>query len=173
MKPPKFLKTIVNIVFILLFAKFVISMIAFFYILFGGGVKLESISLGENVIIPESFLTTIILFILQLLLSALFLYAVYVIKKLIEDLDKGDLYSKIQISGLNLVGKLLILVTVINAVVDFFSKAIVDRRIGVSITLENGFGSFWLIIAIGLFFIYLSKVFANSARLKEENELTV
>jgi hypothetical protein len=35
------------------------------------------------------------------------------------------------------------------------------------------FGSFWFILAIGLFFIFLSKVFENAKKLKEENELTV
>jgi hypothetical protein len=42
-----------------------------------------------------------------------------------------------------------------------------------SLDMELSVNSFWFTLALGLFFILLSKVFEQAKNIKEENELTV
>lgn len=173
MKPPSSLKTIVDISYIILLIKWIIGLLIFTDILFGGRVKLFAGYISESFSMAESKTATIIFFAIQLLVSALFIYAVYLIRRLIKNFNTGKLYTNYQISGLKLTGQLIIVVTVVNGLLEFLYEALFKNHFGISLNFENGFGSFWFVIAIGLFFIYLSRIFANARQLREENELTV
>ncbi|CAL68490.1 DUF2975 domain-containing protein [Christiangramia forsetii] len=173
MKPPKFLKLIVNISYFLLALDLILSSLCYLYFLFGGSVKLESLDYITDIQNEESRIAAIVLFTLEIIYSAILFYAVYIIRKLIKDFEKERLYTKLQITGLNLAGKLIIGVFILQIIADFFTSIILDNRLKISLSFENDLGSPWLLIAIGLFLIYLSKIFKNSARLLEENELTV
>jgi succinate-acetate transporter protein len=61
----------------------------------------------------------------------------------------------------------------LQGIVNFITPIIIEGEGTVGIKIDFSFGSFWFILAIGLFFIFLSKVFENAKNLKEENELTV
>ena len=173
MKPPKFLKLIVKISYILLALDLIFSSLFYLYFLFYGRVKLDSLDYITTVQNEESRIAAIFLFTLEIIYTAILFYAVYIIRKLIIDFEKERLYTRLQISGLSLAGKLIIGVFILQIIAEFFTKIIFDNRLEVSLSFENDLGSPWLIIAIGLFLIYLSKIFKNSACLLEENELTV
>jgi len=173
MKPPKFLKIIISVSYFLLFLKLVVSLLCYIYFLFSGSVKLSSLDYISIVQTSESQVAAIVLFSLEIIYTVILFYAVYIIKKLIKDFEKERLYTRLQISGLSLVGKLIIGVFILQIIAEFFTRIILDSRLEIGLSFENDLGSPWLLIAIGLFLIYLSKIFANSARLKEENELTV
>jgi len=173
MKPPKFLKLIINVSYFLLALDLILSTLCYIYFLFGGGVKLESLEYITTVQNEESSIAAIVLFTLEIIYSIILFYTVFIIRKLIKDFEKEKLYTKIQITGLNLAGKLLVGVFILQFIADFFTSIILDNRLKISLSFENDLGSPWLLIAIGLFLIYLSKIFNNSARLQLENELTV
>jgi len=118
-------------------------------------------------------MAAIVLFTLEIIYSIILFYAVNIIRKLIKDFEKEKLYTQLQITGLNLAGKLIIGVFILQIIADFFTSIILDNRLEISLSFENDLGSPWLLIAIGLFLIYLSKIFNNSAKLQIENELTV
>ena len=50
---------------------------------------------------------------------------------------------------------------------------ILDNRITLNFGMEFSFSSFWIILAFGIFLIFLAKVFQNARQLKKENELTI
>jgi len=173
MKPPKFLKLIINVSYFLLALDLILSSLCYIYFLFGGSVKLESLEYITTVQNEESRIAAIVLFTLEIIYSIILFYTVFIIRKLIKDFEREKLYTKIQITGLNLAGKLLVGVFILQFIADFFTSIILDNRLKISLSFENDLGSPWLLIAIGLFLIYLSKIFNNSARLQLENELTV
>ena len=173
MKPPKFLKTIINISYFLLFIKLIFTCLCYLYFLFGGSVKLSSLDYITIIQNEESTLAAILFFTLEMIYTAILFSAVYILKRLIKDFEKERLYTRLQISGLNLAGKLIIGVVILQIIAEFFIVIVFDKRVEVSLSIENDLGNPFLVITIGLFLIYLSKIFQNSARLKAENELTV
>ena len=173
MKTFSYLKFIVSAAFVFLLIGWVINLGAFVFMIFGGNVELTAAFLPDGTYLSRSQTTAVIFYAVQLSFNALFLYAVYVIKKLIGNLEKGSLYSRFQIASLNLIGYLIVLVTCLDAFLDFMINIIFNYEIGIKLSFNSGFGSFWFVISTGLFFIFLSKVFENARRLREESELTV
>ena len=173
MKPPKFLKTIINISYILLLLKLIITSLCYIYFLLGGSVKLSSLDYITIVKNEESTAAAIVFFTLEIIYTSILFSSVYILKKLIKDFEKERLYTKLQISGLSLAGKLIIGVVILQIVAEFFTVFIFDNRLEIGLSIENDLGSPWLVISIGLFLIYLSKIFKNSASLLKENELTI
>lgn len=155
MRPPSSLKTIINISYFILIIKWIMELILLLYVLFGGRVRPSSY-FPEMLSIAESKMITIILLIIQLFVSALFIYAVKIILKLVSNFNSGKLFTQYQITGLKLAGQLIITVTLAKAALKFFEEATINSRVGIDINFDEGFGSFWLVIAIGLFF-YLSE----------------
>lgn len=167
MKPPRLLKIIIDIAYIFLIIKLFLGAGILIYILFGGRVSDTSL---EEYGSRSAFL---IIGVIELAVYGFFIYAVYILRLLIKNFSIGKLYTKYQIAGLKLVGQLIISVAVLRAIVNFIVDIVSQNKLGVSIDFKNGFGSFWLVIAIGLFFIYLSKIFAHARKIKRENDLTV
>ncbi len=89
--------------------------------------------------------------------------------KIVHSFEKGSLFTKYQIAGFNLVGQLIIWLTILQSLAEFILKMIFKSRIEFKFEVSG----FWLFIALGAFFIVLSKVFQKAKMLKEENELTV
>lgn len=150
MRPPSSLKTIINISYFILIIKWIMELILLLYVLFGGRVRPSSY-FPEMLSIAESKMITIILLIIQLFVSALFIYAVKIILKLVSNFNSGKLFTQYQITGLKLAGQLIITVTLAKAALKFFEEATINSRVGIDINFDEGFGSFWLVIAIGLF----------------------
>ncbi len=101
------------------------------------------------------------------------IYTIYLLRQLIRNFFKGILYTRYQIATLNLIGQLILLTTIASLVIELISDILLDETARMNMHIDFSFGSFWFILAIGLFFIYLSKIFKNAKNLKEDNELTV
>ena len=108
-----------------------------------------------------------------MIVDGLFIYTIYVLSKLIRDFCSGKLFTRFQIASLKIIGQLIILITIFQGIVNFATPLIIKGEGRIGIEIGFSFGSFWFILAIGLFFIFLSKAFENAKKLKEENELTV
>ena len=171
MKQPILLKTILDICFILL-ALIFFSAVGVFTITLIFGESFYPMTINGS-IVTEITPSTIFIFSAELVIGGLILYTVYILRKLIRDFFKGKLYTHFQIATLKLVGQLIILITLAKGFLNFIGKILFESRVGIDLSMEFSFGSFWFILAIGLFFIYLSKIFKNAKFLKEENELTV
>ncbi len=117
----------------------------------------------------DSNVAAITMLIYSIFLYGFIIYIVYLLKRVVNSLDQGLLFTRFQIAALNLIGQLIIWATVLKAMTEFILKAIFNSKIQLTIS----FSDFWLYIALGAFFIVLAKVFERAKLLKEENELTV
>lgn len=97
------------------------------------------------------------------------IYIIYILRKLVISLDSGNLFTKFQSTGFNLVGQLIIWLVIISSIAEFAMKLFFASRLEV----ETSFPDFWLFLALGVFFIVLSQVFEKARLMREENDLTV
>lgn len=163
----------ISITFYLLLLKLIATGLTFIFFLFGKRSQLISLDYINIVASDSSREAATAFFSLEMVYTVIIFYAVYIIRKIIKDLEKERLYTRLQISGLSLAGKLIIGVVFLQIIAEFITTIVFDSRLEVSVSFENDLGNPFLVITIGLFLIYLSKIFENSARLKTENELTV
>lgn len=105
--------------------------------------------------------------------AGIFLYSVYILRKVVRNFFKKKLFTLLQITGLKLAGRLIVLASILNAIVSFLSPLILESNLKLGFEIESNFGSFWMQLAMGLFLILLSESFTKAKSLKEENELTV
>ncbi|WBL22631.1 DUF2975 domain-containing protein [Zunongwangia sp. HRR-M8] len=110
---------------------------------------------------------------LELVKITAFVYGLYVLRKLIRSFFGNKLFTRFQIASLNLSGRLICLSMFLEAISEFLKKIIIENRIGLFFGMEFSFSSFWIILAFGIFLVFLSKVFENARTLQKENELTV
>ena len=171
MKPPILLKTILDICFFLLLLTFISASIISI-ITFSVGDDLYPIVVNDQVI-SELTLMAVLLIIAELLIGGLLVYTVYILRKLIRNFFKGKLFTRYEIASLNLIGRLIIVITLAQGLMDFLGKIFVESKLRLGIEIDLSFNSYWFVLAIGLFFIYLAGIFENARLLKEENELTV
>jgi hypothetical protein len=101
--------------------------------------------------------------------SAFWIYLFRLIRNLMDSLTSRSIFTNFQISSLKLIGQLLIILTVVDNFFGYIFGLIFRDRLRISFD----FGEFWLIIALGLFLIFLSQIFEKARSFKEENELTV
>jgi hypothetical protein len=171
MKAPILLKNILDICFIFLSLTYVVSFTIFIISIFTG-IDGWPIELNGN-IIHDLLPAGIFLILAEFIIGGLTLYTLYLLKKLVRNFLKGRLFTKFQIASLNLIGQLIVVITIAHGLTAILGNIILESKARIGITMDLSFGSFWFILAIGLFFIYLSKVFENARGLKKENELTV
>lgn len=101
----------------------------------------------------------------------LFVYAIYLLKKIVNLFIKGKIFDNQVISNLSNIGKIFIIVTLIINAVEFIFKVTTTQK--AEIMINSGFDSFLFVISIGLFFIIISEVFKIAKNMKDENELTI
>ena len=171
MKPPILLKTILDICFYF----FAVSIISASFFLISGiyyGISLIPLYINGKEITDFTNITVGLL-IFQFLIALLILYTIYLLRKLIRNFFKGKLFTTFQITSLNLIGQLIIVAILAQAVLEFIGRLFLQKKASLGIEFDLEYGSFWFVLSIGLFFIFLSKVFQNAKDIKDENELTV
>lgn len=102
--------------------------------------------------------------------ALIFLYSIYLLRKIINLFVKRDLFN-IQISkSFSSIGKCIIFSSLLINVPIFFYNS----RESFAIEFGNG-GNYSLLylISLGLFFMVLSEVFVKAKNIKDENELTI
>lgn len=171
MKQPILLKTILDICFIFLAFNFTTSLIGTILSLSLADTSIP-ITIAGN---PIETLTAVSLTLLvtKILIGAIILYTIYLLRKLIRNFFKGVLYTRYQIASLKLIGQLIILSTTISLLTNFLANLLMGGEAELKLHLEHTFSSFWFVLALGLFFMYLSKIFNHARTLREENELTI
>ncbi len=168
-KAPVLLKTILDIIFILLMVGLITYIIITPILLFSGTDFSIKIS---NIEIHKLTFTVSILIILNLILYTGFVFLIYRLRKLLRLFFRKKLFSSRQTRDLNLIGKLIVMLSIGKALLNFLLKFLLENNLDLSIKTAY-LDSLWFSLAIGLFFIYLSKVFENARILKEENDLTI
>lgn len=131
---------------------------------------LISVSYSDNPL-PEQISSAVFLIIVVLLQLASLFY----LRKFIYDIHPQNLFSLKQIDWLDKIGKLVIISTIIDVVPGFILRMIFEYKISISFMGETTnlyYNSFYMMI-IGLFFVFLSKLFRIAKNLKEDNELTI
>lgn len=171
MRPPIILKTILDILFL-----FVIFGTIIFLILVGifmwnseGSIPFRVNDNLINSLNAEAY--TVLGFVL--LSRILFIFTVYKFKYLVRLFFKGKFLSVEQVRLIKIIGRLIVVVALLDTVPGVIYQTFFEpspRRVDYGLASVD---SFWFIIAIGLFFMFLSKIFENARLMKEENELTI
>lgn len=171
-QPPILLKTILDILYILLIISIIGSFLVFILnVIFSEKIPF-SVKINEYEI--EEFSTSIILGIsLEFIVSGIFIYIIYLLRKVVRSFFKRKLFTPLQITGLKLIGQLIIIGGLAEMVLAFVMKLTIENKAAVGIHIDSSFDSLWFQLALGLFFILLSKSFSYAGKLQDENNLTV
>lgn len=170
MKPPILLKTILDILFFILILSVSAPMIIFLALIFTEKPMPVEIN---NILVEDFNFTTISLISVSYLLAILSVYIIYLLRKLVRSFFKLKFYTRLQISLFNLIGQLIILAAISKVIINFFSSLILESKIRTNFKVDTSFDNLFFVLAMGLFFIYMSKLFENARKIKEENELTI
>lgn len=166
----KLLQNIIKIFYYLSILSWFFILIMLFIAIFSDPVDKFEIIRGFSNEMPVYTKPAIVTFLIySLIVMLVTVYLLSVLKNLVKSFSEGRIFTKHQIIGLRLIGQLIILLNLTNAVVNFIFRIIFASRFQVKMALSD----FWLFIALGLFFIYLSHIFEKARNLKEENDLTV
>lgn len=171
MKTPLLLKNILDFCFYLL--------ILFSFVLTAGIIynwynpdDLFPVKINEEII--DSFnLEIIFKLILLYIFIFLFMFSIYFLRKLVNNFTNNEIFSAEQELYLRNIGIIILCYTVLSSLIPLIVDLFLKEKMTFYIGFTAGFGSFWFLLALGLFFIYLSKVFRNARLLKEENDYTV
>ena len=104
--------------------------------------------------------------------ALMFLYSVYLLRKVITMFQKMEIFNDEVVRLSNLIGKLIILSSIISSVSLYIYNRIEDKN--VDLTLDFGASNTLIIsIILGLFFMVISEIFKIAKNMKEESELTI
>lgn len=169
-KPPILLKTILDILFFLLIITYS-GMILYLIFQILTDLPLDLTINGNE--ITKLSPALIVILIVKILISGIFIYIIYLLRKVVRSFFKRKLFTPLQITSLNLIGQLIVIFSLAEVLTDFFLSLALDNKARIGISVENTFDSIWFTLALGLFFILLSKSFTYAKSLQEENDLTV
>lgn len=169
-KPPVVLKGILETMFIILIIGLVAGALTTLYLLMFQQEKISFQVLDYTIEYLDPFTISLIIF--QVVLKVLFAYLIYLFRNLIREFTKDKFYNLFQIDHLRKIGRLIINLSIGKALLAFLTGLVLGNSARVSIEVEF-MDSFWFTFALGLFFVYLSKIFENARTLRKENELTV
>lgn len=118
------------------------------------------------------------LIIIYVITQLLFVYSIYLLRKIVRHFQKLDIFNIEIIHNFNLMGKLIILSTLISNISFYAYKYYTfhtrkHEPFNMNLDTYNGYDSFLIAISLGLFFMVISEVFKIAKGLKEENELTI
>ncbi|WP_345166421.1 DUF2975 domain-containing protein [Algibacter aquimarinus] len=166
MKTLKTLKKLIKFYYYFLLTGFIIFIIL--PILFTNGM-VKSFNLVEGYDFNRLELFEFSLIILVLVcIYYLFVRAIYLLKSTLKDLSEGNYFSELVITNFKTIGKLILACGISFSLYRFILRLLLLSEIKPGI--DNG-----LIVSIilGLFFMFLSEVFAKARKTKEENDLTI
>lgn len=167
-KPPVILKTILDILFWVLIFKYIFGVPVMLIAIFQE-IPVEI----NNYTVEEVSAGIIAAIILSFLNSAIFIYIVYLFRKVVRSFYNRKLFTSAQISGFKLIGQLIIITSLAELAINFLALLFIENKARVGVTIESSFDSLWFTLALGLFFILLSKSFIYAGKLQEESDLTV
>lgn len=169
MNSAKTLYAILNVIIILILISIGLGIFVLAMILFG--VKQDFIGLKYDALIFKTERMLYVFTFLELLVYAVFVDALWKLRKATKLLLKNDFYNTELISGMFNSGKLMVLSSVALWFIDeignrFYKRQVLDG-------LSEKTLVYLLIIAMGLFLMLMSTVLRDTKAIKEENELTI
>ncbi|WP_411765966.1 DUF2975 domain-containing protein [Winogradskyella sp. A3E31] len=169
MSPARTLYSILNIIIILLLIG--IGLGIFFYVMMLFGVKQDFVFVREDVINFKTQAMHTFYTILGLGVYAIFINALWNLRKATKLLLKKDFYNKELINLLSTSGKLMIISGVSAWCIDRISDVFFKFRFSIGLSEKTLVCLF--IAAIGLFLMLMSTVLGDTKAIKEENDLTI
>ena len=170
MKSPQLLKLTIDICFILLVIDLFSTLSTYIIFLITGHTFPVFINDRE---IKNFTFQSISIIIANVAVAVIGTYAIYLLRKLVRSFFKNKYFTSLQISLFKKIGQLIVFSTLLQFAVNFFSVLILEGRAKIGFSVESSYYNIFFIFSIGLFFIYLSKLFEKSRSLQEENDLTV
>ncbi|NRT11774.1 DUF2975 domain-containing protein [Flavobacterium sp. 14A] len=171
MKKLTYLKFFINLFFFAsIFSTFLVS-VKLSKILFN--YKIQKPYEIENIDLSIIDVNSKIVFSLITVSSFIFIYSIYLLRKVVFLFMENKIFDHQVILLLNKIGKSLILSTILKGTPILFIKIIYLIKIGNTPVNLNYIGLNFPVIIIALFFMVLSEVFKIAKNLKDENELTV
>lgn len=125
---------------------------------------------GQVIVNDDLFSKSVIA--INVLSGLLFVYSVYLLRKVVKHFQNKDIFNADVIRYFGLIGKLIIAYALISNVALFIFNAVKRNHLGLSLDF-GGYDSFILSICLGLFFMVIGEVFKIAKNMKEENELTI
>ena len=170
LRPPAFLKGLLETMYIILILALVGGVLVTLYLILfkSSGVTYTVLDHEVSYLDP----TTVSLMLVQIGLELAFAYLIYSFRNLIREFYKEEIYTLTQINLLKKIGILIIGLSIGRAILSFIAEIVLNDSAKILLEIEF-LDSFWFALALGLFFIFLSKIFQNARLMKEENELTV
>lgn len=162
------LKTIINFLWITSLMTLPFVILIFGFIIFDTSLD-GKINLGFfGLKVDEFNLYTRISMILPLLTYLISVYCLYLFRKTITQIHRLSLFDNSNIKNFNTIGKLLIVMALIEGLGKFFFRLSQSE-----FKLDFSFSPFLITLILGLFFMVLSEIFKIAKNAKEENELTI
>ena len=118
-----------------------------------------------------TFFSKVIVFV-NLVSGLLFLYSIYLLRKVVALFQNKEIFNSEVVRMFNLIGKLIIVSSVMSSSSLFTYNVVEKSHFGLSIDFGS-YDSFLISLSIGLFFMVISEIFKIAATLKNENELTI
>ena len=140
------------------------------FCLFGSTIDIPILINGHE-IAPDN-LSSILIIVVDVFTGLLFLFSVYLLRKVVEHFQKRDIFNPEVIKYFNLIGKLIICSSLISNLSQFIFDMVKHDHIELSLSFGS-YDSFLISISLGLFFMVISEIFKIAASMKEENELTI
>jgi hypothetical protein len=140
------------------------------FYLFGTVVDIPIKIIGQEIITNNLF-SKIIVFV-NVVSGLLFLYSIYLLRKVVGLFQKREIFNELIVKLFNLIGKLVIASSLTSNISLFIYKIVVRNHTDLTIDI-GGYDSFLISISLGLFFMVISVIFKIATRMKEENELTI
>jgi hypothetical protein len=140
------------------------------FYLFGDEVDIPIKIKGQEITTNDLF-SKIIVFV-NVVSGLLFLYSIYLLRKVVGLFQKREIFNDQVIHIFNLIGKLVIASSLTSNLSLFVYKIVVRNHTDLTFEI-GGYDSFLISISLGLFFMVISVIFKIATRMKEENELTI
>ncbi|MFP4844765.1 hypothetical protein [Winogradskyella sp. PE311] len=169
MSSARTLYLILNVIIFLLLMSIGIGIFVLGMILLG--VKQDFILIDEDVLIYKRETMLYGFTFLKLVVYAVFIVALWKLRKATKSLLKKDFYNTELISGMFSSGKLMVLSSVALWFIDEMGNMFFKRK--VLLGLSEKTLVYLLIIAMGLFLMLMSSVFRDTKAIKDENDLTI
>ncbi|MEO0038560.1 MAG: hypothetical protein RIQ59_1771 [Bacteroidota bacterium] len=170
MRQLNILKTILDIFwfFTLIGAIGIVVFLPFY--LFGDEVDIPIKIKGQEITTNDLFSKIVVL--ANVVSGLLFLYSIYLLRKVVGLFQKREIFNDQVIHIFNLIGKLVIASSLTSNISLFIYKIVVRNHTDINFDI-GGYDSFLISISLGLFFMVISVIFKIATRMKEENELTI
>ena len=169
MKTISILKNLINVYYYMVLLVFITSVFTFLGSFFTQNTEMVSEVLEMSIDLNQiNFHERMI--VLGVILVVYFMYtrAVFLLKSSLGDLASGNYFSGLVINNFNKVGKLFLISCLIEFTGIFVLRFVMKKKIGI-----ESESSVFLFLIMGLFFLFLSQVFARTGSIKQENELTI